>query len=88
MNFQNGSSPVFIASQSGHTDIVDLLIDTGADINLTTIEVLYDAYIHIRNTEGAPCSDSFSFLYTLCSLALLLWELLLPMDILKQCGLC
>ena len=31
---QDGTSPVYIASQNGHTDVVDLLVQAGAEINL------------------------------------------------------
>ena len=30
---QNGVSPLFMASQNGHTDIVDLLLKAGADVH-------------------------------------------------------
>ena len=30
---QNGSSPLFIASQEGHSEVVDVLVKNGADIN-------------------------------------------------------
>ena len=33
---QNGVSPVYVASQNGHTEVVDLLVQAGADINLST----------------------------------------------------
>ena len=32
----NGCSPVYAASQNGHTDVVDLLVSAGADIHLAT----------------------------------------------------
>ena len=32
---QNGTSPLYIASQNGHTQIVELLLRKGADPNLT-----------------------------------------------------
>ena len=35
---QNGFSPVYGASQNGHTEIVDLLVQAGADIHLATTE--------------------------------------------------
>ena len=37
--YQIGRSPVFAASHNGHTDIVDLLVQAGADIHLATTEV-------------------------------------------------
>ena len=33
---QDGVSPVYAASKNGHTEVVDLLVQAGADINLTT----------------------------------------------------
>ena len=36
---QNGSSPVYGASQNGHTDVVDLLVQAGADIHQAGPEV-------------------------------------------------
>ena len=36
---QGGHSPVFAASQNGHMDVVDLLVQAGADIHLATTEV-------------------------------------------------
>ena len=36
---QDGFSPVFVASQKGHTEEVDLLVQAGADIHLATTEV-------------------------------------------------
>ena len=35
---QDGFSPVYVASQKGHTEVVDLLIQAGADINLATTD--------------------------------------------------
>ena len=36
---QNGASPVYVASHKGHTEVVDLLVQSGADIHLATTEV-------------------------------------------------
>ena len=36
---QDGVSPLYVASQNGHTDVVDLLVKAGADVPLTTTEV-------------------------------------------------
>ena len=36
---QVGNSPVYFASQNGHTDVVGLLVKKGADIHLATTEV-------------------------------------------------
>ena len=32
---QDGASPLYVASHNGHTDIVDLLLKTGADVHQT-----------------------------------------------------
>ena len=36
---QDGLSPVYAASHEGHTDVVDLLVQAGADIHLAETEV-------------------------------------------------
>ena len=36
---QDGVSPVYVASQKGHTEVVDLLVQAGADIHLAITEV-------------------------------------------------
>ena len=35
-SMQDGISPVYGASQNGHTEVVDLLVQAGADIHLAT----------------------------------------------------
>ena len=35
---QNGLSPVYVASLKGHTDVVELLVQAGADIHLATTD--------------------------------------------------
>ena len=39
---QNGSSPVYVASHEGHTDVVELLVQAGADIHLATTDEVSD----------------------------------------------
>ena len=36
---QNGCSPVYVGSQYGHSDVVDQLVQAGADIHLATTKV-------------------------------------------------
>ena len=38
---QDGLSPVYAASQKGHTGVVDLLVQAGADIHLATTDEVY-----------------------------------------------
>ena len=38
---QDGFSPVFGASQEGHTEVVDLLVQAGADIHLATTDEVH-----------------------------------------------
>ena len=38
---QDGHSPVYAASVKGHTEVVDLLVQAGADIHLATTEEVH-----------------------------------------------
>ena len=38
---QNGASPVYVASQNGHTEVVDLLVQARADIHLATTDEVH-----------------------------------------------
>ena len=44
---QNGISPVYAASRKGHTEVVDLLVQAGADIHLTTTNEVYYVSTHM-----------------------------------------
>ena len=35
-HIQKGCSALYVASQNGHTDVVDILLKKGADVNQTT----------------------------------------------------
>ena len=37
---QNGATPLYVASQNGHSDVVNILIRNGADVNIA-MEVRY-----------------------------------------------
>ena len=47
-SIQDGLSPVIVACLNGHTEVVDLLVQAGADIHLATTddEVLY---VHVSS---------------------------------------
>ena len=36
---QDGISSLYVASENGHTDVVDLLVRAGADVHLATTQV-------------------------------------------------
>ena len=38
---QDGYSSVYVASQNGHTEVVDLLVQAGADIHLATTDEVH-----------------------------------------------
>ena len=38
---QNGVSPVYVASEKGHTEVVDLLVQAGADIHLASTDEVH-----------------------------------------------
>ena len=38
---QDGVSPVYVASKNGHTEIVDLLVQAGADIHLASTDKVH-----------------------------------------------
>ena len=39
LTVQDGGSPLYVASQEGHSDVVDILLKAGADVHLATTEV-------------------------------------------------
>ena len=51
-NTQNGANAVFVASLNGHKDVVDLLVQAGADINLATTEVFKTSHLYIPNAHA------------------------------------
>ena len=39
MTAQDGASPLYVVCEGGHSDILDILVEAGADINEATNEV-------------------------------------------------
>ena len=39
LTVQGGFSPVYVASDKGHTDVVDVLVKAGADVNQALTKV-------------------------------------------------
>ena len=52
---QNGCSPVYVASQNGHTDVVDLLVQAGADIHLAVHEVYINTHCSVLLSRSSSC---------------------------------
>ena len=50
---QDGISPVYVARQNGHTEVVDLLVQAGADIHLATI-----AKVHVSTHTVAAVVET------------------------------
>ena len=67
---QDGASPLFIASQGGHCDVVDILLKNGANINqaMQVWNIQYvSMYVHVRVTE-------YTCTYSRTSKERTLWE--------------
>ena len=43
-SLQDGTTPLFIASQQGHSDVVNILIRNGADVNMAK-EVKHSTHV-------------------------------------------
>ena len=39
LTVQDGASPLYAASQEGHSDVVDILLEAGADVHQATTKV-------------------------------------------------
>ena len=39
MSYQDNETPLLVASQKGHNDVVKTLLGAGADVNITTSDV-------------------------------------------------
>ena len=50
---QNGASPVHVASLNGHTEVVDLLVQAGADIHLATTDEVHVSTHTVSFSEAA-----------------------------------
>ena len=44
--YQNNTTPLYVASQEGHHDIVQNLLGAGAEVNTTTSDVSDMTYVH------------------------------------------
>ena len=50
-------TPVYLASEKGHTDVVDVLVQAGADIHLDTKVLHYNTHsvLFSRSSSGGYC---------------------------------
>ena len=44
---QNGASPLYAASEKGHSDVVDILLKAGADVHQATTKVWYTVVLEL-----------------------------------------
>ena len=59
---QDGFTPLYVACQNGHKQIVIVLLESGANVNLTTVSSLSGAY-SVMVTAGI-CMYPISLLFT------------------------
>ena len=55
---QDGLSPMYVASQEGHTEVVDLLVQAGADIHLATTYEEVHFSTHTVSSEVAAVVET------------------------------
>ena len=62
ISMQDGLSPVCTASKNGHTEVVDLLVQAGADIHLATTDEVHIGTHTVSSSIAAvvETSDSLS----------------------------
>ena len=47
LTVQDDVSPLYVASQEGHSDVVDILLEAGADVHQATTEVWYTVVLEL-----------------------------------------
>ena len=47
LTLQDGGSPLYVASQEGHSDVVDILLEAGADVHQATTKVWYTVVLEL-----------------------------------------
>ena len=47
LTVQNGASPLYVASQEGHSGVVDILLKAGADVHQATTKVWYTVVLEL-----------------------------------------
>ena len=54
-HLQNGSTPIFVASQNGHIQVVEILLDNGANPNIQTEVKLSNPLSYSKCILDASC---------------------------------
>ena len=47
LTVQDGLSPLYVASHGGHSDVVDILLEAGADVHQATTKVWYTVVLEL-----------------------------------------
>ena len=50
--YQNNTTPLYVASQEGHHDVVKTLLGAGADVNVTTSDVSDVIYYYMYTVHA------------------------------------
>ena len=56
VSYQDNITPLYVACQEGHHDVVQTLLGAGADVNISTSDVshAYGAYFHTNTPHTLP----------------------------------
>ena len=64
---QIGASPVYVASQNGHTEVVDLLVQAGADIHLATTDEVHVSTHTVSSSVAAVVETNVRLINPRCT---------------------
>ena len=59
---QDGYSPLYVASQNGHTEVVNLLVQAGANVNLATSDEVHDSTHTVSSSIAAVVETNIKFI--------------------------
>ena len=62
---QDGFSPVYVASQNGHTEVVELLLQAGADIHLASTDEVYASTHTVSSSVAAVVETNVRLIISL-----------------------
>ena len=64
---QDGISPMYAASKNGHTEVVDLLVQAGADIHLATTEEVHISTHTVSSSVAAVVETNVRLINPRCT---------------------